>query len=166
MQSQCILSLSFSGVFVITHIDTCRKGAGYCILGYSCSVDNDFVNDDLNGHCNGLDAAFNPKANFVCCRENPETFSNDLIPGQHQSQLQHQQVFDAGYTDGVKPSAPGGLASPLPVVLASGNPDREPLRPGIVLDDLSPTMLEELLASRPQQGDLNKAPVATAEAYR
>jgi hypothetical protein len=27
------------GVFVITHIQSCRNGAGYCILGYSCDVD-------------------------------------------------------------------------------------------------------------------------------
>jgi len=60
------------GVFVITHISTCRNGAGYCILGFSCEVDKDFTKDDLGGHCSGLGAAFNPKAQFVCCRENPE----------------------------------------------------------------------------------------------
>ena len=62
----------FTGVFVITHISTCRNGAGYCILGFSCEVDKDFTKDDLGGHCSGLGAAFNPKAQFVCCRENPE----------------------------------------------------------------------------------------------
>ena len=61
----------FPGVFVITHIRTCRNGAGYCILGFSCEVDKDFIKDDLGGHCNGLGAAFNPKASFICCRENP-----------------------------------------------------------------------------------------------
>ena len=66
---------SFPGVFVITHIRTCRNGAGYCILGFSCEVDKDFIKDDLGGHCNGLGAAFNPKASFVCCRENPDFHS-------------------------------------------------------------------------------------------
>jgi len=62
------------GVFVITHIRSCRNGAGYCILGIKCSVDTDFVDDDSGGDCNSLSAAFNPKATFVCCRENPENF--------------------------------------------------------------------------------------------
>jgi hypothetical protein len=30
---------TYLGVFVITHIQSCRNGAGYCILGYSCDVD-------------------------------------------------------------------------------------------------------------------------------
>merc|ERR1719500_2643981 len=54
---------------------------GYCILGISCSVDSDFVPDDLGGHCNQLSEAFNPKANFVCCKQNPDLFEegeNDL----------------------------------------------------------------------------------------
>lgn len=68
------------GVFVITHIRTCRNGAGYCILGFSCEVDKDFIKDDLGGHCNGLGAAFNPKASFVCCRENPELHPPQEIP--------------------------------------------------------------------------------------
>jgi len=72
----------FLGVFVITHIQSCRNGAGYCILGYSCDVDKDFIVDDLGGNCDGLGAAFNPATTFVCCRENPApsetlTFSND-----------------------------------------------------------------------------------------
>ena len=60
-------------MFVITHIQSCRNGAGYCILGYSCEVDKDFTADDLGGNCDGLGAAFNPVTTFVCCRENPET---------------------------------------------------------------------------------------------
>ena len=62
----------FSGVFVITHIQSCRNGAGYCILGFSCEVDKDFTADDLGGNCDGLGAAFNPVTTFVCCRENPD----------------------------------------------------------------------------------------------
>ena len=69
--------ISFSGVFVITHVDTCRGGAGYCILGFTCEIDKDFVADDLGGHCDGLVAAFNPKANFVCCKQNPDLFEDD-----------------------------------------------------------------------------------------
>ena len=55
----------FLGVFVITHISTCRNGAGYCILGFSCEVDKDFTKDDLGGHCSGLGAAFNPKGIYI-----------------------------------------------------------------------------------------------------
>ena len=50
---------------------------GYCILGMSCNVDTDFVPDDLGGHCNQLSEAFNPKANFVCCKQNPDLFEDD-----------------------------------------------------------------------------------------
>lgn len=81
------------GVFVITHIDSCRNGAGYCILGYTCSVDKDFVADDLGGHCRGLSKAFNPKASFVCCRENPKTKE----PNKSPVDLQH--IIDAGYSE-------------------------------------------------------------------
>ena len=35
------------GVFVLTHVGSCRSGKGYCVLGYNCEVDKDFVNDDL-----------------------------------------------------------------------------------------------------------------------
>ena len=61
------------GVFVITQVRTCRGGQGYCILGHSCEIDKDFLPDDLGGHCQGLEKAFYPSANFVCCRENPAT---------------------------------------------------------------------------------------------
>merc|ERR1719510_1352157 len=73
------------GVFVITHISSCRNGAGYCILGFSCEVDKDFIKDDLGGHCNGLGAAFNPKASFVCCRENPDLHPPQEIPAATQA---------------------------------------------------------------------------------
>ena len=82
------------GVFVITHIDSCRNGAGYCILGFTCEVDKDFTADDLGGHCRGLSKAFNPRASFVCCRENPKTNEANNSPAT----LQH--VIDAGYSEG------------------------------------------------------------------
>ena len=50
---------------------------GYCILGLSCSVDSDFVPDDLGGHCDRLSEAFNPKASFVCCKQNPALFEDE-----------------------------------------------------------------------------------------
>jgi len=62
------------GVFIITQIKECRNRMGYCILGSSCSVDSDFVADDLGGHCDRLSEAFNPKASFVCCKQNPANF--------------------------------------------------------------------------------------------
>lgn len=65
------------GVFVITHIRSCRNGAGYCILGIKCSVDTDFVDDDSGGDCKSLSAAFSPQAKFVCCKENPANFETD-----------------------------------------------------------------------------------------
>ena len=78
---------------MITHIDSCRNGAGYCILGYSCEVDKDFTKDDLGGHCKGLSKAFNPRASFVCCRENPKTSEASKVP----TTLQH--IIDAGYSE-------------------------------------------------------------------
>eukprot|EP00095_Tigriopus_kingsejongensis_P012218 maker-scaffold927_size80360-snap-gene-0.26 protein:Tk12218 transcript:maker-scaffold927_size80360-snap-gene-0.26-mRNA-1 annotation:"hypothetical protein DAPPUDRAFT_324324" len=63
------------GVFVITQVDTCRGGRGYCVLGFNCNIDKDFVADDLGGHCDGLGRAFNPITSFVCCRENPANFN-------------------------------------------------------------------------------------------
>ena len=65
------------GVFVITQIKECRNRMGYCILGLSCNVDSDFVPDDLGGHCDRLSEAFNPKASFVCCKQNPELFDEE-----------------------------------------------------------------------------------------
>jgi len=62
------------GVFVITHIRSCRNGAGYCILGIDCTVDTDFVKDDSGGDCNSLGTAFSPQAKFVCCKVNPANF--------------------------------------------------------------------------------------------
>jgi hypothetical protein len=56
-------------------------------------VDKDFVADDLGGHCRGLSKAFNPKASFVCCRENPKTKE----PNKSPVDLQH--IIDAGYSE-------------------------------------------------------------------
>lgn len=67
------------GVFVITQVDSCRGGRGYCVLGFNCNIDKDFVADDLNGHCDGLGRAFNPITNFVCCRENPANFNLNIL---------------------------------------------------------------------------------------
>ena len=78
---------------MITHIDSCRNGAGYCILGYTCEVDKDFTADDLGGHCRGLSKAFNPRASFVCCREN--TKANDA----NKSPVTLQHIIDAGYSE-------------------------------------------------------------------
>ena len=60
-----LLKFCFLGVFVITHISTCRNGTGYCVLGFSCEVDEDFTKDDLGGNCNGLGAAFNPNGIYI-----------------------------------------------------------------------------------------------------
>ena len=77
---------------MITHISSCRNGAGYCILGFSCEVDKDFVKDDLGGHCTGLGEAFNPRASFVCCRENPALHPPKERPIQDQEDDDKQEI--------------------------------------------------------------------------
>jgi len=64
-----------SGVFVITHIKSCRLGSGYCVLGSDCTVDSDFIKDDSGGNCINLGHSFNPNATFVCCMVDPVSFS-------------------------------------------------------------------------------------------
>ena len=56
-------------------------------------MDKDFIKDDLGGHCRGLSKAFNPKASFVCCRENPKTNKPNKLPVD----LQH--IIEAGYSE-------------------------------------------------------------------
>ncbi|GLG98015.1 Uncharacterized protein GBIM_04654 [Gryllus bimaculatus] len=53
-------------------VKTCRAGAGYCLLGNDCTLDEDFLPDDRHGHCDGLRSAFTPSAHFVCCRYSAE----------------------------------------------------------------------------------------------
>merc|ERR1712001_807495 len=77
------------GVFVITQIKECRNRMGYCILGTSCSVDSNFVRDDMGGHCNRLSEAFSPRATFVCCKQNPALFENDLEAVILEQNLSH-----------------------------------------------------------------------------
>ena len=62
---------------------------GYCILGTSCQVDTDFVPDDLGGHCDRLSEAFNPKATFVCCKQNPALFEEDYEDKLEAVVLEH-----------------------------------------------------------------------------
>ena len=62
---------------------------GYCILGTSCQVDTDFVPDDLGGHCDRLSEAFNPKATFVCCKQNPALFEEDYDDELEAVVLEH-----------------------------------------------------------------------------
>ena len=57
------------GVFVVTYVDSCRSGEGFCVLGAACGVDADFEKDDLGGNCDSLKDAFMPKSSFVCCME-------------------------------------------------------------------------------------------------
>jgi len=86
------------GVFVITQIKECRNRMGYCILGISCSVDSDFVEDDLGGHCDRLSEAFNPKASFVCCKQNPANFEdgeNDLEAVILETNVGHETATTA-----------------------------------------------------------------------
>ena len=77
---------------MITHISSCRNGAGYCILGFSCEVDKDFVQDDLGGHCRGLGEAFNPRASFVCCRENPALHPPKEIPPVKEEEDDKEEI--------------------------------------------------------------------------
>lgn len=59
------------GLFVIQGVSTCGHGDGYCLLSNSCLVDTDFEGDIEGGHCDGLKHAFNPHADFVCCKYMP-----------------------------------------------------------------------------------------------
>ena len=71
-----------SGLFVIMGVRSCRAGAGYCLLGLDCTLDEDFLPDDQGGHCDGLRSAFTPSAHFICCRYNAanRTISPDTAP--------------------------------------------------------------------------------------
>lgn len=53
---------------MIQGVSTCGLGGGYCLLSNSCLVDSDFESDTDGGHCEGLKHAFNPNADFVCCK--------------------------------------------------------------------------------------------------
>jgi len=79
---------------------------GYCILGISCNVDSDFVEDDLGGHCNRLSEAFNPKANFVCCKQNPANFEgeNNLEAVILETNLSHDEETPSTETEKSKRS--------------------------------------------------------------
>ena len=76
-------------------------------MGFSCEVDKDFIKDDLGGHCNGLGAAFNPKASFVCCRENPELHAPQEVPaivaGNSNSQDEEDEFSEEVVIEGQFP---------------------------------------------------------------
>ena len=93
------------GVFVITQIKECRNRMGYCILGMSCNVDTDFVPDDLGGHCNQLSEAFNPKAAFVCCKQNPDLFTDDKSDELEAVILEH----NINHPTAAEPTAEAGI---------------------------------------------------------
>ena len=63
-------------------VRSCRAGAGYCLLGLDCTLDEDFLPDDEGGHCDGLRFAFTPSAHFICCRYNAanKTISPQTVP--------------------------------------------------------------------------------------
>lgn len=140
------------GVFVITHISTCRNGAGYCILGFSCEVDKDFTKDDLGGHCSGLGAAFNPKAQFVCCRENPELHPPKVVVAPQITD--HEIVIEAASTSTKAPLTSTSVVTeqvtelvteivPVTEVVMVTQIDEvteEILTPGIVLDTRPPIL--------------------------
>jgi len=77
-----LLFLAASGLFVIMGVHSCRAGAGYCLLGLDCTLDEDFLPDDQGGHCDGLRSAFTPSAHFICCRYNAanKTISPQIVP--------------------------------------------------------------------------------------
>ena len=60
-----------TGLFVIQGVSSCGNSDGYCLLSNSCLVDTDFESDTDGGHCDGLKHAFNPHADFVCCKYMP-----------------------------------------------------------------------------------------------
>ncbi len=56
---------------MIQGVSSCGNSDGYCLLSNSCLVDTDFESDTDGGHCDGLKHAFNPHADFVCCKYMP-----------------------------------------------------------------------------------------------
>lgn len=122
-------------------------------------MDNDFTKDDLGGHCNGLGAAFNPKAQFVCCRENPELHPpKDNVLASSTSIEEdnlHEVVIEATsekttteiVTSVVTEQVTEIITEIEPVtevvMVTEINPvTQEELRPGIVLDDVIETNIE------------------------
>ncbi|XP_039283315.1 uncharacterized protein LOC111060957 [Nilaparvata lugens] len=73
------------GLFVISGVGTCGGGGGYCLLGFDCTLDEDFVADDGNGHCEGLKSAFTPSAHFVCCQDTKRPSSSNNQTKMEQS---------------------------------------------------------------------------------
>lgn len=81
---------------MIYGVQSCRNGTGYCLLGLDCTLDDDFIADDTDGHCNGLKNAFTPVAHFTCCqvtqvaptkRTRPPMKSTTPIPDVSNSSL-------------------------------------------------------------------------------
>ena len=84
---------------------------GYCIFGMSCNVDTDFVPDDLGGHCNQLSEAFNPKANFVCCKQNPDLFTDDKSDELEAVILEHNINHPTAAESTAESTAEAGIFS-------------------------------------------------------
>ncbi|CAG0882835.1 unnamed protein product [Cyprideis torosa] len=98
------------GVFVIQGVPTCGNGKGYCVLGNKCEVDDDFKLD-LTGHCKGLQTAFSPAADFICCRENlPEYDLHPKKPKQQTSSDHTNSFVDLIFSDSV-PWSPSPTSS-------------------------------------------------------
>lgn len=81
---------------MIQGVSTCGLGEGYCLLSNSCLVDSDFENDSDGGHCDGLKHAFNPNADFVCCKFVSITIPPlDSAPATEHSQTSSNTTQDS-----------------------------------------------------------------------
>lgn len=107
-------------------------------MGFSCEVDRDFTKDDLGGHCNGLGEAFNPKAQFVCCRENPELHPPKPVQIETEKPFQHEVILETS-TSVVTETVTEIVTELEPVTEMVTKIEEvtteEILKPGIVLDD-------------------------------
>ncbi|TRY69434.1 hypothetical protein TCAL_03033 [Tigriopus californicus] len=164
------------GVFVITQVDSCRGGRGYCVLGFNCNIDKDFVADDLNGHCDGLELSTNapmmsPKLDaepLVAIEQvsTPETVSTTPTTDKEFQETPLDNLVSS-LLDAVVPALatemPSEMAPPLPIsasVVPSASAltelrlideqeeaeEMEILRPGTIIDD--PTLLEDLVVEQ------------------
>ena len=144
------------GVFVLTHVGSCRSGRGYCVLGFNCAVDKDFLTDDLGGNCDGLKTAFNPEASFVCCRENPanyivkpETTTTTTTTAEPRTTIfteleTETEVFTEIVTKVEEVTEINAYTVIVPEDNEAENElENETLRPGIVIDD--PSLMDSLM---------------------
>ena len=75
-------------------------GNNQASISHSVSCTSVVILTNIGGHCSGLGAAFNPKAQFVCCRENPELHPPKVVVPPESTD--HEIVIEAATTSSTK----------------------------------------------------------------